>query len=217
MLADPSFREATRLLNVTLQIVEKSVVTGGVSELQDPPNPLNSLRPPLYFKGSSKESEGIIESTIKGCVYEEEDGSIRWRFVRVSLSIPDRRAVTHHTHRSPSTTTHRNGGKPHRNEIEILTETRPLSISSCGVQVGSVGSAIGVIGVWTTVSHSEDDPVGERRRRHSCLRTPTDSKSLTLQVHSGCSRQAANRATLSTILCSLETQTFSTPCYFDTC
>lgn len=124
MLADPSFREATRLLNVTLQIVEKSVVTGGVSELQDPPNPLNSLRPPLYFKGSSKESEGIIESTIKGCVYEEEDGSIRWRFVR-----------------------------------ESIYDNTP-QWSSCGVQVGSVGSAIGVIGVWTTVSHSEDDPVG---------------------------------------------------------
>ena len=49
----------------------------------------NPQHPPLYFKGSSRGSDsGTTLSVIKGCVYEEEDGSVRWRFVRVRGSFP---------------------------------------------------------------------------------------------------------------------------------
>ncbi|TFK36787.1 hypothetical protein BDQ12DRAFT_736537 [Crucibulum laeve] len=32
--------------------------------------------------------------------------------------------------------------------------------SSTGIQIGDTGSAMGVVGVWTTVAHDQDDPVG---------------------------------------------------------
>ncbi|KAJ3513121.1 hypothetical protein NLJ89_g3125 [Agrocybe chaxingu] len=32
--------------------------------------------------------------------------------------------------------------------------------SSSGVQIGGLGSAMGVVGVWTTTHHDQDDPVG---------------------------------------------------------
>ena len=34
-------------------------------------------------------------------------------------------------------------------------------VSSEGIQVGSVRSAYGVLGMWTTVDHDGSDPVGE--------------------------------------------------------
>jgi hypothetical protein len=43
-----------------------------------------------------------------------------------------------------------------RNEAEWISE---------GVQVGSVGSGIGILGMWTSVRHLMDEPIGERPPR----------------------------------------------------
>lgn len=42
--------------------------------------------------------------------------------------------------------------------LELVTSKTYLS--SSGVQIGDIGSSIGVIGIWTTTVHDEGDPVG---------------------------------------------------------
>ncbi|KAF5336991.1 hypothetical protein D9611_003456 [Ephemerocybe angulata] len=119
--AESTFREATRLLEVKLKIVDRSILNG-IGFVLHRKYSANPHRPPLYFKGTSRGSDGAAASIIKGCVYEEEDGSIRWRFESIYDNSPQ--------------------------------------WSSSGVQIGDVGSAVGVIGVWTTTSHDQSDPVG---------------------------------------------------------
>ena len=69
------------MLEVKLEIVDSSILAGLSFELPKVAQE-NRRRPPIFFRGASRGPEGT-ESVIKGCVYEEEDGSIRWRFVRV--------------------------------------------------------------------------------------------------------------------------------------
>jgi hypothetical protein len=56
-----------------------------------------------------------------------------------------------------------------------------LSTSCLGVQVGGIGSSFGVLGIWTTVFHDIDDPVG----MYGLILILLDPTLLCLQVHSG--------------------------------
>ncbi|KAG9223148.1 hypothetical protein CCMSSC00406_0000163 [Pleurotus cornucopiae] len=129
---DPSFREATRLIRLDLQLTSPDKLKfrgsmdagydiaeeqGGesVSSTSDP------RYPTLYFTGSSRGSIGN-EATIEGNVRLGVDKVPLWRFV----SIYDGHAQW----------------------------------SSEGVQIGHVNSAMGVVGVWTSDTHDEGDPAG---------------------------------------------------------
>ena len=82
---DRSFREATRVLEVKLLLIDTLDMKGIRFHL--PTHALEDIHyPPIYFKGSSR-GPGGMDSVIKGVVYRENDGSVRWRFVRVSWSM----------------------------------------------------------------------------------------------------------------------------------
>ncbi|KAL4268432.1 F-box domain-containing protein [Pleurotus pulmonarius] len=130
---DPSFREATRLIRLDLQLTSpdklkfRGLMDTGYDaadadgESESVSSTSDSRYPTLYFTGSSKGSIGN-EATIEGNVRLGVDKVPLWRFV----SIYDGHAQW----------------------------------SSEGVQIGHMNSAMGVVGVWTSDTHDEGDPAG---------------------------------------------------------
>lgn len=80
---------------------------------------------------------------IDGTVSMIGDGAVRWSLVSVNLFHP-------HPSRS------------HLGFLQTSSCTResPPEWSTEGVQIGSVGSALGILGLWTGASHERTDPLG---------------------------------------------------------
>ena len=156
---DRSFREATRLLEVKLELADSTILDGLRFE---PPkaSKSNPQHPPLFFKGSSRGSDsGTTLSVIKGCVYREGDGSVRWRFVRVRGPFPFHIQISHLAFVGVNLRQHSavEVSVPAIGSSSLLTA---VFASSSGVQIGDIGSAVGVTGIWTTTTHDQGDPVG---------------------------------------------------------
>ncbi|KAK7058345.1 hypothetical protein VNI00_001976 [Paramarasmius palmivorus] len=77
---DPRFREATRLIEVKLNLIPKDKLR----HLKANPEPktYNALYPTLYFAGISRGAAGN-ESSIEGSVRIGADGTVRWQFLDV--------------------------------------------------------------------------------------------------------------------------------------
>ncbi|KAF5355737.1 hypothetical protein D9756_004027 [Leucocoprinus leucothites] len=132
---DPRFREATRLIEVKLHIIPRSEIRFfPPSEIQ---LSASQKHPLTFFHGTSKGVNGN-ESTVEGYVRMARDGTVRWRLVSLEFTF-----------------------------LSSTADKQKLSIydnspqwSSNGVQIGDVGSARGGVGVWTTKTHEQGDPVG---------------------------------------------------------
>jgi len=104
------------------------------------------------FTGSTIHLEGEIGGAgtraMWGTVSTCADGSIRWCMVR-RTQPPVR--LPYVLNFPPTSPRQYSSTEDNPNEAEWLSE---------GVQVGSVGSGIGIVGMWTGAKHLIDDPIG---------------------------------------------------------
>ena len=76
---DPRFREATRLIEVKLNLIPFDKLR--FHRLTEIPSSKNPQHPPLFFTGSSKAVNGN-EAAVEGFVMMGMDGIARWQLVR---------------------------------------------------------------------------------------------------------------------------------------
>jgi hypothetical protein len=77
---DSRFREATRLIEVKLQVVpQREIRFFESSEIQPSASPKH---PGTFFNGSSKGINGN-EATVEGYVRMASDGTVRWKMVSI--------------------------------------------------------------------------------------------------------------------------------------
>jgi hypothetical protein len=91
---------------------------------------------------------GLDQETVryaKGTVSMIGDGAVRWSLVSLisSPSLPDFTKLL--------TTLQ---------QISSRASESPGEWSTEGVQIGGVGSALGVVGLWTGADHERTDPLG---------------------------------------------------------
>jgi hypothetical protein len=104
-----------------------------------------SRLPIIHVEG---EMAGLDQETVryaKGTVSMIGDGAVRWSLVSLisSPSLPDFTKLL---------TTFQ--------QISSRASESPGEWSTEGVQIGGVGSALGVVGLWTGADHERTDPLG---------------------------------------------------------
>ncbi|KAJ3714002.1 hypothetical protein DFJ43DRAFT_1007917 [Lentinula guzmanii] len=112
---DIRFREATRLIEIKLHLVQQSQLC-----FHEPSPDCENVKtryPTLYFCGTSRGVSGN-EAKVEGSVCIGIDGTVRWTFVSAYVGIHG-------------------------------------MISSKGVQLGSIASAAGIVGSWSTSVHDQ--------------------------------------------------------------
>jgi len=117
-------------------------------------------RPTIHIEGHAFTGPTMhLEGEIGGAAWESDkdtramwgtvstcaDGSIRWCMVRRYAALGPTAICANASRWQYSST------EDDRNEAEWISE---------GVQVGPIGSATGVVGMWTGVEHLIDDPIG---------------------------------------------------------
>lgn len=87
MFRQSAFREATRLLEVTLTLItEKQYDDFGRGAVKKPvPENVSPTHPILYYTGDSAGLTGT-SSSLRGYVFMDTDGNVQWHFVRVGLA-----------------------------------------------------------------------------------------------------------------------------------
>jgi hypothetical protein len=126
-------------------------VTIHITSVVDDPDSRGS-KPQINFVGVMTAPS---TSTLNGHVTQMADGSVRWHFVctfvscAILVSEPD-------FVRFPGTKEMLFGGL-----YTILCGIHAdIPSSSEGVSIGGLHSRFGVLGIWTTIFHELDDPVG---------------------------------------------------------
>ncbi|KAJ3985379.1 hypothetical protein F5890DRAFT_1156935 [Lentinula detonsa] len=116
---DIRFREATRLIEIKLHLVQQSQLC--FHEPSPDCENVETRYPTLYFCGTSRGVSGN-EAKVEGSVCIGIDGTVRWTF-----------------------------GAVHNSSTLWCSK---------GVQLGSIASAAGIVGSWSTSMHDQGDPVG---------------------------------------------------------
>ncbi|KAJ7693683.1 hypothetical protein B0H17DRAFT_1199789 [Mycena rosella] len=83
---DRDFREATRLIELTLHLIPRHKLRIRFPSGEPPPH-TNPDYPPLYFAGSSRGASGQ-EATVQGFVFMGQDYVPRWRFTSIHDDEP---------------------------------------------------------------------------------------------------------------------------------
>ena len=113
MFRQPAFREATRLLEVTLKLItENEYLSFGSGAVKLPSaEGVADTHPILYYTGESRGLSGA-SSALRGYVFMDTEGNVQWHFVRVGLpsQILTGTHINPSLYRCQSTTTPRNGG-----------------------------------------------------------------------------------------------------------
>ncbi|EAU92633.2 hypothetical protein CC1G_01678 [Coprinopsis cinerea okayama7 len=94
MFSDPGFREAIRLLEVTLKLITPDEYKAYGRGAPDIPaeSETDEHHPVLFFKGGSRGPHGA-ESIIRGLVFMDTEGFVKWRLFSVYDSTPQWRSV----------------------------------------------------------------------------------------------------------------------------
>jgi hypothetical protein len=98
--------------------------------------------PVIHVEGEMAGLEQEPVRHVKGTVSMIDEGAVRWSLVRSFLILI-------------STTQLIN-----RQQTSSRSGETPPEWSTEGVQIGGVGSALGVIGLWTGAEHQRTDPLG---------------------------------------------------------
>ncbi|KAF5384743.1 hypothetical protein D9757_006251 [Collybiopsis confluens] len=135
---DSRFREATRLIEVKLHLIEKDQLRFHEPSVELESSSSSSFSsssgnadfdpryPTLFFSGTSRGVSGN-EAKIEGNVRIGVDGTVRWTFYDL---------------------------------IQGAVHNGSTLWCSKGVQLGGIASATGIVGSWSTSMHDQGDPVG---------------------------------------------------------
>jgi len=140
LFSHPSFHEATRLIDIKFTLIDRA-----------------ELRAKALANGSAQFWDDAVNSDADGASGLEVDSSINAKFPPYYYSGATRgndasqATVTGRVHMGPDGSV--------RWQFTTLYDGRTEWCSE-GVQIGNVGSAAGVAGVWTGVNHNLGDPVG---------------------------------------------------------
>lgn len=147
---EEDFAEAVRIIEITLSIDDIVVPP----EDDDDPDP---TCPPIAFSGTARGVHMSRLSKVSGTVRKKRD-YIRWTFVDVVciVSLCPPLMLTENYCRSQRTRAiPRSGGE---NAVALLADNLGSDVTVCsaeGVQVGSVGCALGIAGIWTVAVHED--------------------------------------------------------------